>query len=67
MREFIIGASSLHATYSAGRFVAASRQDAIRQAREAYARSSLGRQLGDVNAFRFYVESSTRVEEQQWA
>lgn len=55
MREYLVKASNFNATYTAGRFVADSPQDAIDQARDSYRRSPLGRSLNDVGGFRFYV------------
>jgi hypothetical protein len=54
-QEYKVMASSLTATYTAGRFVANSSAEAIEMARESYRNSDLGRRLNDVRAFRFYV------------
>ena len=61
-REHHVRASSLSATYNAGRFVADSPQEAIEMAREQYQRSPLGRQMNDVRAFRFYVATPEESE-----
>lgn len=61
-RLYEIGASNLHGTYNAGRFVAETPEEAIEQARERYRLSGLGRALKDVAAFRFYVKGSERVD-----
>lgn len=55
MREYKIMASSMIATYTAGRFIADSPAKAIQQAQEDYARSPLGRTMRDVGGFRFYI------------
>lgn len=54
-REFKVRASSLRATYNAGRFVAENAMQACDMAKQDYARSALGRELKDVGAFRFYT------------
>ena len=54
-KEYKVMASSLTGTYSAGRFVAESPEDACEQARAAYRNSSLGRTMRDAGAFRFYT------------
>jgi len=54
-REFKVRASSLTATYNAGRFCAGSAEAACELAKQDYANSALGRQLKDVGAFRFYT------------
>lgn len=50
----------MSATYNAGVFCTDSDQEAIEQAREKYSTSSLGRQLKDIGAFRFYVAGRGR-------
>lgn len=62
MKVYSIGASSFHGTYSAGRFVADSVEEAIEKAKEQYRNSPLGRSLKDVGAFRFYVTKEERDE-----
>ena len=62
-REYKVRASNLNATYNAGRFVADSTQEACSKAAEAYASSTLGRQLNDVGAFRFYTVDKFPHEE----
>lgn len=57
LREYKVMASSMTATYSAGRFVAASPAEACEMARKEYCDNSLGRQLEDAGAFRFYTVS----------
>lgn len=54
-RERLVKASSLSATYSAGRFESDSDTDAIEQAKDTYNNSALGRQLKDIGAFRFWI------------
>lgn len=56
-REYLVKASSLHATYTAGRFCATSPEEATDMAQTAYCNSSLGRALKDTGAFRFWVSS----------
>ena len=60
---YTVKASSLTATYTAGRYQADSKADAIEQARNAYRDSPTGRALGDCGAFRFYVASDTEESE----
>ena len=55
MKQYTIMASSMTATYSAGKFMAKSAQEAIEMARENYRRSQLGQTLKDVGSFRFYT------------
>jgi len=55
MREYKVMASSMTATYSAGRFFASSPREACQKAHDHYRDSQLGRMLKDVGAFRFYV------------
>ena len=55
MREFKVCASSMSATYNAGRYIAESAEEACDMAREKYRNSSLGRMARDVMAFRFYT------------
>lgn len=55
MTPRLVRASSLSATYTAGIFCTETDTEAIEQAKEEYATSSLGRQMRDVGAFRFYV------------
>lgn len=50
-----VRAANMSATYTAGVFCTETDADAIRQAREQYATSPLGRQLRDVGAFRFFI------------
>jgi len=57
MKEYKVMASSMTATYRAGRFVANSKEEAIRMAQDDYRKSELGRTLKDCGAFRFYVVS----------
>lgn len=64
----LVKASNMSATYNAGIYCTATDAEAIEQARENYRSSSLGRQLKDVGAFRFYVagrgaDAYARVEE----
>jgi hypothetical protein len=51
----LVKASNFSATYTAGRFVAGSPEEAIEQAREEYRNSPIGRSLKDAGSFRFYV------------
>jgi hypothetical protein len=62
MKLYTVGASSMTASYSAGRFIAESRDEAIAKARERYRGSSLGQQLNDVGAFRFYITDEQKVD-----
>lgn len=62
MRQYLVKASNLHATYTAGRFVADSPQDAIEQARDEYRRSPLGRSLNDIGGFRFWISTEEHRE-----
>ena len=57
MKEYKVMASSMTATYRAGRFVADSAAEAIEMARENYRNSQAGRTMNDIGAFRFYVVS----------
>jgi 1,2-phenylacetyl-CoA epoxidase PaaB subunit len=63
-REYKVRASSMTATYNAGRFVASSAAEACQMARDDYARSSLGRSMNDVRAFRFYTVDKFPHEEE---
>ncbi len=56
-------ASSMTATYSAGRFVSNSPSEACNLAREEYKNSSLGRAMKDAGAFRFYIVEKFPTEE----
>lgn len=56
----LVRASNMSATYTAGVFCTETDSEAIEQARERYRDSSLGRQLKDVGAFRFYVAGRGR-------
>jgi hypothetical protein len=62
MKLFTVGAANMSASYEAGRFVAESKEEAIEKARTRYATSSLGRQLNDAGAFRFYVTDEQKVD-----
>lgn len=64
MKEYKVMASSMRATYNAGRFKAESREEAIEMAREDYRRSPLGRDLKDVGAFRFYTVDKFPYEDE---
>ena len=55
MKQYKVMASSMTATYSAGKFMAKSAHDAIEMARENYRCSQLGQTLKDVGSFRFYT------------
>mgnify|MGYP001614680694 FL=1 len=61
MKEYRVMASSMDATYTAGRFVAKSAQEACQMARDEYHRR-LGRILKDTGAFRFYTVSKFQHE-----
>lgn len=63
-REFKVMASSMTGTYSAGRFVAESAEDACDQARADYRNSGTGRALKDAGAFRFYTVSEFPHEQE---
>lgn len=54
-REYKVRASSLSATYNAGRFIAESPAEACEMARRDYANSPTGRALKDSRSFRFYT------------
>ena len=54
-RPYLVKASSPTATYRAGTFEANSPEDACELARDRYARSGLGRAMGDADAFRYFV------------
>jgi hypothetical protein len=60
MREYLIKASNMSATYTAGRYCANSPQEACAMAREDYRNSAMGRQFKDTAAFRFWVSSDDR-------
>lgn len=62
-REYKVRASSMTASYNAGRFIANSPGEACEMARAEYARSSLGRGLKDAGAFRFYTVDKFPHEE----
>ena len=53
-------ASSFRGTYTAGRYLTATDDEAIEKARDDYARSATGRDLKDVGAFRFWVASGSQ-------
>ena len=55
MKQYKVMASSMMATYSAGKSMAKSAQEAVEMARENYRRSELGRSMKDVGSFRFYT------------
>ena len=61
MKVYSVSASSLSGTYTAGRFVAESKADAIDKARERYRRSNLGYHMNDIAAFRFYITDEQEV------
>ena len=63
MKEYRVMCSSMSATYSAGRYVANTAEEACQMAREEYQNSSLGKQLKDVGAFRFYTVSKFPYED----
>jgi hypothetical protein len=63
MKTYRIGASNLWGTYTVGKYQAESAAEAILQAQRDYANSSLGRELKDVGAFRFYVLKDEKEEE----
>lgn len=63
-REYKVCASSMTATFSAGRFVAETPKQACDMARDNYAQSLTGRALKDARAFRFYTVSRFPHEEQ---
>ncbi len=62
MKEFKVMASSMSATYTSGKFVAETADEAIQLAKENYRNGSLGKSLKDVGAFRFYVVDSYPYE-----
>jgi hypothetical protein len=62
MKVYAIGASSMTATYSAGKFVADSAEEAIEKAKENYRKSPVGRDFKDVGAFRFYVTTEETID-----
>jgi len=55
MKEYKVMASSMIATYRAGKYVAGNKAEAIQMAKEKYRNSIIGRELRDVSAFRFYI------------
>lgn len=55
-KEYKVMASSFNGTYTAGRFIAESSEQACDLARQEYHRK-LGRSLHDTGAFRFYTVS----------
>lgn len=55
MKEYLVGAANFHATYTAGRFIANSPQEAIEKAKEDYKKSGIGRALKDISSFRFFI------------
>ena len=57
-------ASSMTATYTAGRYIAATPQEACDMAQQSYANSPLGRAMHDVGAYRFYTVSTFSDEDQ---
>jgi len=61
MKVYTVGASNFSGTYSAGKFAAESRQEAIEKAQNKYRNSPLGRDLKDVGAFRFYITNEERI------
>jgi hypothetical protein len=67
MREFKVRASSMRASYNAGRFMANSAAEACDMARADYAKSATGRELKDVGSFRFYTVDRFSHEEEEAA
>jgi len=67
MKEYKVMCSNMSATYSAGRFVASSPEEACEMARDAYRNSSVGRTMKDVGAFRFYTVSQFPYEREEEA
>ena len=65
MREYKVMASSLTGTYTAGRFVASSAQEACEQAEQSYRNSMLGRTMKDAGSFRFYTVTEFPHEERE--
>lgn len=65
MKQYKVMASSMTATYSAGIFVANSKDEAIEAAKDNYRNSSLGRQLKDVGSFRFYTVDKFPYEDEE--
>ena len=65
MREYRVMCSNMFATYSAGRFIASSAEEACQMARESYHNSSVGHTLKDVGAFRFYTVSQFPYEREE--
>lgn len=65
MKEYKVMCSSMFATYSTGRFVASSAEEACQMARDNYRNSSVGRSLNDVGAFRFYTVSQFPYEREE--
>ena len=55
MREYLVKASNMRATYAVGRFTANSPEEAKSAAIDSYRNSSLGRSLKDVGAFKFWI------------
>ena len=67
MKEFKVMSSNMSATYTAGKFIAETAAEAVKMARDGYRKSSLGKTLGDVGAFRFYVVDSFPHEKEEVA
>jgi len=63
MKEYKVMASSMDATYSAGRFCADTPEQAIEMARDGYRCSPLGRRMNDVGAYRFYTVNAFPYED----
>lgn len=61
-KEFKVMASSMYATYIAGRFVADSAKEACEMAAQDYRQSPTGRALKDADGFRFYTVSEFPYE-----
>jgi hypothetical protein len=61
--EFKVCASSMIATYNAGKWLAESEEEAIEMAQQDYRNSPLGQMLKDVNGFRFYIVDQFDYEE----
>lgn len=55
MQPRLVKASNFSATYNAGIYCTETDAEAIKQARDKYRDSNMGRTMNDVGAFNFYV------------
>jgi hypothetical protein len=64
-REFKVMCSNTFGTYTAGKHIADTAEQACDMARDAYRNSSLGRHMNDVGAFRFFTVNKFPHEEEE--